>query len=74
MPDAALHGNGYNCPGCELRRAEQIARGGFGPAPACNQCKGTGRIALRTKDIVAAAVAEARLHYWPERDARWGTQ
>jgi hypothetical protein len=74
MPDAALHGNGYNCPACELRREEQAARGEWPRVPDCNRCKGTGRLALRTKDIVAAAVAEARAHYWPERDARWGTQ
>lgn len=65
MPDPTLHGNGFDCPACELRRAEARRTSILGPrAIPCNRCGGTGRIARPVADIVADHVAWARQHYW----------
>lgn len=66
MPDPTLHGNGYDCPACELRRKEAHGIGRRHNIP-CNQCHGKGRIARPIPDIIADAVAEAREHHWPEK-------
>ena len=63
VPDPFLHGNGYSCPACELRREETHGIGGRLDI-SCNQCGGTGRIARPILDIIADAVAEARIHHW----------
>ena len=68
VPDPALHGNGYACPACELRREEAHGIGGRLDIP-CNQCGGTGRIARPILEIIAEHVAEARQHYWKEKKA-----
>lgn len=68
MPDASLHGNGTRCPACELRRESMFGTGPF--ACPCNECKGTGRIARSTKDIIADHVAWARENYWLQSEKR----
>ena len=71
MPDRTLHGNGKDCPACALRREsaknlQRLARISGG----CNNCDGTGRIALPIEEIIAAHVAWARAHHWPEFERR----
>lgn len=65
MPDATLHGNGDDCPACALQREEDPWRR---EKYRCNRCNGTGRLPRSAAQIVAAEVAWARAHYWPERD------
>lgn len=68
MPDPTLHGNGYTCPACELRREADRQRTAFGSTDIpCNQCNGTGRIAKTAAQIVAEQVAWAREHYWSQK-------
>lgn len=69
MPDFTLHGNGEDCPACELRRA---ALGGREIDVPCNNCGGVGRVALPAAEIVADACAWARAHHWPAFDRRNG--
>jgi hypothetical protein len=69
MADPTLHGNGWTCPACELRRevsGREIAPGRL-EAP-CNACGGSGRIARPVSEIIEHHAAQAALHYWPERD------
>lgn len=70
MTDRTLHGNGEPCPACELRREGVDAAAIIRPAVPCNLCGGVGRMAIPDAAIVAAAVARARVHYWPAFDAR----
>ena len=74
MPDKALHGNGDNCPACELRRDELRTAGAWKQEVECNYCGGEGRLARAVADIVREHVEHARAHYWPEREARWAKQ
>lgn len=69
MPNKYLHGNGYHCPACKLRRDNQplgfaIRRQAGNTEITCNHCDGTGRIARDPADIVADAVAEAARFHW----------
>ena len=65
MPDPTLHGNGYHCPACELRRAEACRRSAFGPRDIpCNRCNGTGRIAYSLRETYERQLADARAFYW----------
>lgn len=68
MPNRFLHGNGYKCPACELRRAE-IKLGPFADPPKleCNECDSTGRIALTAETIIAKQVAWNTVHYWSRK-------
>ena len=60
MPDPTLHGNGYTCPACELRREVDQQRTVFGSSDIpCNQCNGIGRIANTAAQIVAALLPAA---------------
>lgn len=71
MTDRTLHGNGEPCPACALRR--EFRGPGLAPDPIpCNLCGGVGRLALSDAEIVAAAVAWARVHHWPAFDRRNG--
>ena len=36
----------------------------------CNNCGGTGLVAISEAEIVRVAVEHARLHYWPAFEAR----
>ena len=68
MPDPTLHGNGYICQACELRREADRRLTVFGNHEIpCNQCKGTGRIAKTTAQIVSEHVAWARENYWSKK-------
>jgi len=69
MPDPSLHGNGYTCTACELRRAADRERTVFGSKAGveCNQCDGTGRIAKTAAQIVAEQAEWAREHYWSQK-------
>ncbi len=70
MADPALHGNGEDCPACSLRRADDPwQRRGYD----WNRCGGSGRLTFPIEDIVAAHVADARAHYWPQFDQRAAT-
>ena len=71
MADPALHGSGHTCPACELRREAVNAEIGGAVDVPCNECGGTGRIAIAETDIIAGCVAWARENYWPARIARW---
>lgn len=65
MPDPSLHGNGYTCPACELRREEGRSLSGFGPdATPCNMCNDTGRMAYSVREVYHRQLADARDHYW----------
>lgn len=66
MPDPSLHGNGHVCPSCQLRREANP----WATVVPCNECKGTGRIARATADIIADHVAWARENYWPDFEKR----
>jgi hypothetical protein len=72
IPDPGLHGNGINCPACELRRERLVADAAMDQSVACNFCGGTGRVGRAVAEIVREAVEWAARHYWPERIARWG--
>lgn len=61
MPDPTLHGNGDDCPACELRREDDEWQTGTHP---CNNCGGTGRIPRPTLRILNETVAQARKTYW----------
>lgn len=70
MPDPTLHGNGWTCPACELRREVSGREIAPGPLRApCNACGGSGRIARSAEEIVADHVEEAARHHWPAREA-----
>ena len=68
MPDTILHGNGVNCPACELRRGELRAQGAMDQVVPCNFCGGEGRVGRAVADIIREACEWAKEHYWPERD------
>jgi len=70
MPDAALHGNGYACPACELRRDAEDRGAILRPDVPCNVCHGIGRLGFSAAEICAATVEEARRIYWPEFERR----
>ncbi len=68
MPDPTLHGNGYTCPACELRREADRKCSAFESSDIpCNQCNGIGRIAKTAAQIVAEQVAWAREHHWSQK-------
>lgn len=77
MPDFTLHGNHDPCPACALRREAIFAKAGgavsiyFDQVP-CNQCGGTGMIALTSAEITARMAEDGRLHHWPAFDERNG--
>lgn len=70
-PDAALHGNGVDCPACALRRDDLRAAAAMNQSVECNFCGGTGRVGRAVAEIVREACEWAADHYWPEREARW---
>mgnify|MGYP000406868297 CR=1 FL=1 len=74
MADKALHGNGDNCPACELRRDDLRASKAMDQSVECNFCGGTGRVGKAVEQIIREAVEWARVHYWPERKAAWARQ
>ena len=60
MPDPTLHGNGYICTACELRREADRKRSIFGLSDIpCNQCNGICRIANTAAQIVAEPLPAA---------------
>ena len=69
MPDPTLHGNGYTCTACELRRETDRARRVFGSNTGidCNHCNGTGRIAFTLREIYEFQLADARRYYWSQK-------
>ena len=69
MPDPSLHGNGYNCPACELRREEDRKRTTLGSKTGrkCNHCNGTGRIAFTLRETYELQLADARKYYWSQK-------
>lgn len=71
MPDPSLHGNGYDCPACALRREDQAAGLMRRQIIPCNACGGLGRVPRRPLEIVQEAAAEARRSYWPVAKERW---
>lgn len=74
MADHTLHGNCERCPACALRR-EGLDLAPFDRASVpCNNCGGTGLVAISEAEIVRIAVEHARLHYWPAFKARWLAQ
>ena len=74
MADHTLHGNCERCTACALRR-EGLDLAPFDRASVpCNNCGGTGLVAISEAEIVRIAVEHARLHYWPAFEARWGIQ
>ena len=74
MADHSLHGNCERCPACALRR-EGLDLAPFDRASVpCNNCGGTGLVAISEAEIVRIAVEHARLHYWPAFEARWLAQ
>lgn len=74
MPDVTLHGNGVNCPACELRRDPLREDAAMDQSVECNFCGGTGRVGKAVEQIIREAVEWARDHYWPERDSAWAKQ
>lgn len=72
MADPYLPGNGKACPACALRREAEDKAAVLRPEIPCNCCGGTGRIALSTREIIAAACAWAAANYWPSFDQRNG--
>lgn len=70
MADPSLHGNGYPCPACEMRREAQDKGAILRPETPCNACGGLGRLAYSDAEIVARTVEEARRLYWPAFEAR----
>lgn len=70
MADPALHGNGYACPACALRREVEDKTEILRPEVPCNVCKGTSRLGYSDAEIVARTVEEARRIYWPVFEAR----
>jgi len=69
MPNPSLHGNGYTCPACELRREEDRKRTAVGSktGPKCNRCNGTGRIAFTLRETYELQLADARKYYWSDK-------
>ncbi|KIC42213.1 hypothetical protein RA27_02115 [Ruegeria sp. ANG-R] len=68
MPDPSLHGNGEDCPACALRREADRDRTVYGSARLdCNNCHGTGRIAYTVRQVYEIQLAEARKHYWSQK-------
>lgn len=61
MPNPALHGNGYDCPACALRRESDPWQRGEHP---CNNCNGSGRIAFSLRETYERQLADAREFYW----------
>lgn len=68
MADMTLHGNGENCPACELRRGPQRSDRAMNQSVECNFCGGSGRVGRAVADIIREAVVWAKEHYWPERE------
>lgn len=71
MTDFTLHGNGYPCPACELRREAENKSAITRPDVPCNVCRGIGRLPYSDAEIVRRTVEEARRIYWPMVEARW---
>lgn len=79
MTDYTLHGNCEICPACELRREGVVGHvNDYGAITdhrhvfvACNECGGFGLKPLSDHEIIARTVEEARLGYWPAREAAW---
>lgn len=68
MPDPYLHGNGYACPACELRRDAARRRSVFGVGDvSCNHCGGTGRIAFTEREAYEEQLRDAREYYWADK-------
>lgn len=74
MADKSLHGNGYVCPACEMRREAEDKGAVLRPDVPCNVCEGSGRLGYTDAEIVARTVEEARRLYWPAFDARIAVQ
>lgn len=82
MVDHTLHGNCAPCPACGLRRENVSGQvNDCGPITdhrhvriECNICNNHGLMPLSAQEIVEKAAAEARLNYWPEREAAWARQ
>ena len=74
MRDPTLHGNGDNCPACELRRDELRAAAAMDQVVPCNFCGGTGRVGRAVAEIIREACLWARENYWPAREAAWAAQ
>ncbi|MCL4069029.1 hypothetical protein M3484_20945 [Pseudomonas sp. GX19020] len=70
MADPTLHGNGYACPACEMRREVEDKTQILRPKVPCNVCAGLGRLGYTEAEIVARTVEEARRVYWPEFEKR----
>lgn len=70
MADPTLHGNGYACPACELRREAEDKGAILRPDVPCNVCGGLGRLGYSDAEIVRRTVDEARRLYWPAFKAR----
>ena len=70
MADKSLHGNGYACPACEMRREAEDKGAILRPDAPCNVCNGSGRLGYSAAQIVARTVEEARRLYWPAFEAR----
>lgn len=74
MTDMTLHENGEPCPACALRREDEDTTAVLRAAVPCNICGGVGRVAIPDRNIIAAAIAWARVHYWPAFEARVGAR
>jgi hypothetical protein len=74
MVDKTLHGNGEDCPACNLRRDELRAQHAMDQAVPCNFCGGTGRVGIAVVDIIREAVSWAAKNYWPDREASWAVE
>lgn len=70
MADHTLHGNGYACPACEMRREVEDKSIVLRPDVPCNVCRGSGRLGYSDAEIVRRTVEEARRLYWPQFEAR----
>lgn len=70
MADLTLHGNGYPCPACALRREAEDKSAVLRPDVPCNVCRGLGRLGYSEAEIVRRTVEEARRLYWPAFEGR----